>query len=796
MKNALLLVVLIACSLSVNSQQLFQIQESGSNEPIPFVKVIPNIGAPFLSDLDGYITLDPNTSFVTLKYSHFEDTTIMLMQVVGNVLYMKYGEQDVEEVVVVAGDNPAHRIMRQVIERRKENHQLKNDAFTYKSYSKFKFDLNPDALVAIPDSTIDSNLISMRETFTNQHLFMMESTSKRTFIPPYRDKEEIIAYKVSGISDPMFSTFANSFQSFSFYENQFDLFGNQYVNPIARGGINRYLFILEDTTVVNMDTTYTIFYRPKRGKNFSGMTGRLYINTNGYAIEKVIAEPYQDSTGITLRIVQEYSFIDGKKWFPTKLTTEVDLKSLSIDPKVESAYIIGRGSSYIEDVKINPEINKRGLNDNITVATADGAGELSDEEWEQYRKYEITDKEKQTYHVVDSIGKAMNFDRLLAVLKILTEGKIPLGKNINLDLQRVITFRNYEGYRFGAGLETSQNLMKNLQFGGYFGWGTRDKEWKYGGHATIHLNKKKGIRFDLRYQQDLLERGGISFHENFPLISNNLYRQFFISQMDRQRLGELAFSWDIKSNIEFKVIGNYQRLWFTQEYEYSKLSLNELDVAESGLELTWNILEKSMMIGTRKVSLGKKYPQIRIKAVRGWKGIAESDIDYLRLNTEISHTTRIGTIGKFTWKIAAAKVIGDVPLALTFNGDGTNQSWNVSVPNTFETMSAGDFYTTEQVSLFTRFMFRSIKTKATWNQPRFGFHHAIGFGNFTNRQDHQWTFETMDKGFYEAGFIFEGIYTSNFSSFGLGAFYRYGYYSSSDWKQNIVPKLVLSINLD
>ncbi|PHR20662.1 MAG: hypothetical protein COA38_19325 [Fluviicola sp.] len=796
MKNVWLLILFVTSSLLVNSQQLYQIQELGSNEPIPFVKVIPSTGAPFLSDLDGYITLDASVTFVQLNYSHFEDTMIVLSQVDGNVLHMKYGDQDIEGVVVVAGDNPAHRIMRQVINRRKANHPLKNDAFTYKSYSKFKFDLNPDALAAIPDSTTDTNLIDMRKTFLKQHLFMMESTSKRTFIPPYRDKEEILAYKVSGISDPMFSTFANSFQSFSFYENQFDLLGSQYVNPIARGGINRYLFILEDTTVVNMDTTFTIFYRPRLGKNFKGMTGHLYINTNGYAIEKVIAEPYQDSTGLTMRIVQEYSFIDGKKWFPTKLTTEVDFRSLSLDPNLKASYIIGRGSSYIEEVKINPEIDKRGLNDNIVVETAEDAGELGDEEWVRYRKYGITDKEKETYHVVDSLGKAMNFDRYLAIFKILTEGKMPLGKNINLDLKRLITFSNYEGYRLGAGLETSQKLMKNFQIGGYFGWGTRDKEWKYGGHATIHLNKKKGIRFDLRYQQDLLERGAYSFHENFPLISNNLYRQFFISQMDRQRLGELAFSWDIKANIEFKVIGNYQRLWFTQEYAYSKLSMNELDVAESGVELTWNILEKSMMIGTRKVSLGKKFPQIRLKAVKGWKGVAESDIDYLRLNAEISHVARIGTVGKFHWKIAAAKVIGDVPLVLTHNGNGTRQFWNVSVENTFETMLSGSFYTTDQVSLFTRFMFRPIVTKAKWNQPRFGLHHAIGFGKFNNREDHQWTFETMDKGYYEAGLIFDGMLTTSTISIGLGAFYRYGHYSSSDWKQNIVPKVVFSLAID
>ncbi len=792
----LLLFLFAWMSFATLAQSRYQIQELGSNAPIPFVKIYPNAGAPFLSDLDGWISISESVTEVRLSYSDYRDTTYRLASVNGTVLRMALRTQEVEEVVVVAGENPAHRIMRQVIDRRKDNHPLKNDAFTYKSYSKFKFDLNPEGLASIPENTTDTNLISMRDFFGNQHLFMMESTSKRTFIPPYRDKEEIIAYKVSGISDPIFSTFANSFQSFSFYENQFDLLGKQYVNPIARGGIDRYLFILEDTTVVNLDTTYTIFYRPRKGKNFDGMTGRMYINTNGYAIEKVIAEPYNDTTGITLRIVQEYSFENGKKWFPSKLITEMDMKGIMLDSDLKETYVIGRGSTYIDDLQINPEIDKRGMNDNVSVETAEDAGEIDDAEWDKLRKYGITEKEQETYRVVDSMGEAMNFDRWLSVFKILAEGKVPLGKYINLDLQRTLMFSNYEGYRLGTGLETSTKLIKSVQFGGYFGWGTRDKEWKYGGHSTIHLNRKKGIRFDLRYEQDIIERGGYSFHTSSPLLSNNLYRQLFINQMDRQRLGELLFSWDLKSNLELKLIGNYQRIWLTQGYTYSKLSTNEFDLAESGIELTWNILQKSMILGSQKVPIGKKYPQVRFKVVKGWKGIAESDFDYLRLNAEISHITRMSTIGKFHWKVAAAKVIGDVPLTLTHTGIGTNQFWNISVENTFETMLAGEFYTTEQVSVFTRFMFRAIHTKAKWNEPHFGLHHAMGFGNFINRQDHAWTFQTMDKGYFEAGFIFDGMLTTSTLSIGLGGFYRYGYYSSSDWKQNIVPKIVFSLLID
>jgi hypothetical protein len=111
-------------------------------------------------------------------------------------------------------------------------------------------------------------------------------------------------------------------------------------------------------------------------------------------------------------------------------------------------------------------------------------------------------------------------------------------------------------------------------------------------------------------------------------------------------------------------------------------------------------------------------------------------------------------------------------------------------------MPFGSFFTTEQVSVYTRFMFRAIKTKAKWNEPQFGLHHAFGYGRFENRAEHAWTFETMDKGYYEAGLIFNGMLVSSNLSIGLGGFYRYGQYANADWKQNVVPKIVFSLLID
>jgi len=341
--------------------------------------------------------------------------------------------------------------------------------------------------------------------------------------------------------------------------------------------------------------------------------------------------------------------------------------------------------------------------------------------------------------------------------------------------------------------------MKGVVIGGYAGWGFKDKEWKYGGHSTIHLIKRKGMKIDLVYQQDLLERGGYAFTRNgFNLIDYSLYRDFFITNMEKQRLGEVSFSTDVKSNISVRLFGNYQRIWFTENYQYSPTDAdiltpeNELDLAETGVEIQWSILEKNMMLGNKKVSLGTKFPRIKLKVIKGWKDWFESDYDYYRFNAEITHDFSWTGIGQFYWKIEGGTTVGETPLFLNQVGNGTGIQWSINALQTFETMAPSEFYSTSQIALYTHFSFRSFKTKAKWNQPKITLHHAIGYGEFSGREQHSMPFRTMDKGFKEGGLILDGVLIMNTSSFGIGGFYRYGYYSDTDWKKNIIPKISVS----
>lgn len=202
-----------------------------------------------------------------------------------------------------------------------------------------------------------------------------------------------------------------------------------------------------------------------------------------------------------------------------------------------------------------------------------------------------------------------------------------------------------------------------------------------------------------------------------------------------------------------------------------------------------------MLVGEQRISKGTVYPKIKIRAAKGLSGIYNSSFDYYRFNIELTQSFPILAAGRFNWSLTAGQTIGDVPLFLQQMANATGKAWNISVKNSFETMNPGEFYNSKQVGLFTRMDFTSIKTKAKWNEPQICLHHAIGYGEMPEKKYHSTDFRSMDKGYYEGGLILNGVITSGVTSLGIGGFYRYGYYSNSDWKKNIVPKISIAFNL-
>lgn len=779
--------------------QRIQVLETETANSIPFVKIYPFNGQPFLADIDGFFTLPADCQSFTLRMNEYVDTTFAYN--FQQQVFMRALGKSIDEVTIQPGINPAERIMELAIQNRKKNHPMSDLSFQYTSYSKLVITINPDALAAIPDTTTDSSLISMRAFFNKQYLFLMESTTEKSFEPPFREKEEITAYKVSGFTNPLFSTFASELQTFNFYENQFSIFGKTYINPLAFGGVRRYLFILEDQTINGIgDTTFTIRFRPRLGKNFDGLKGVLYINSQGYALEKVIVEPALEdkSQPVAPKVVQEYAFINQKKWFPVKLSTEVVFKSIVFEEDLKDAYAIGKGTTYIDQIKLGADLKDVHFNV-ATVVTKDDAGEKDSVHWQQTRKYELSEKEQNTYKIIDSLGKAENFEKVLSIFSTLAEGKLQTGY-IQFDLARLLNFNGYEGFRLGLGIETSNKFSKRFLVGSYVGYGFKDKQLKYGGYGTIKINKTHFVNAHIRFQDDVFERGGTSFYSlEKKLESSTYYRNLYIQNMERQRLAEIGFSAYLTPNLKIYSGINYQRIYLLDNYSIQLApSLSNLaspfEVAETVVECIWKIGDKVKYIGEKRISTGSKWPTIRAKAAFSIPSFYQSTLHYQRYAMDIYQTIPIRGTGNFTYLVSLGHLVGEVPLYLSFVAPGTGGEWNLSVANTFETVKPSSFYNTSIASNFMRFSFKKIKTGVKWTSPQVNLHHAIGFGTFDQKSEHNFNFQSFSKGYFEGGVLINNLLNISTTGLGIGCFYNYGAYSSANALANFMFKFGLTSN--
>jgi len=806
----------------VMAQRSILVVDSETEQPMPFVKIIPDIGQPFFTDIDGRSKIeDMRIASLTLSFSGYEDTVVHLSSEFQLEIRMNYRTKEIEGVVVLPGENPAHRIIRQAGENRKNNHPLGKDAFTYESYSKFVFDVDSalyQQLLAQPDEDTDSsNIGEFTKLIKTQYLFLIESASERTYIPPNRDRENIIAYKASGLKNPLFSAFAQSMQSFHFYDNRFELLGKEYFNPIALGSINRYFFILEDSTVIGSDTTFLISFRPKPNVGIETMSGMLFINSNGFAIEKVIAQPsHMSDEGFKIRITQEYKLIDGKKWFPIDLKTNVWLgnavevhdKSRDTDTtgqnKKENSSAVtieGRGTTYIKNIVLNPsDLKKRGFN-NVALSTDPKAGDKTEEYWEALRKDSISEREKNTYIVLDSLSKVHKIEMKLNGLLALTTGRIRV-KYVNLPIERILGFNLHEGYRIGLGLETSSRVMKNITVGSYIGYGIRDDDWKYGAYSTFNINRRWGLIFNMRYQQDLIHRGATQFAStNWDIRSPDLYAHFYQYRMDKQRLGEIRLTAAPFGNITVHLLGNYQRLNFTKDYLFTTKNEQQyaaMDVAETAVEMRWNIRQRILILGDIRMPQPTHFPRIKMKVTKGWNGIGRSSVDYWRLFVSINEDLKSFRFGQLSLYANASQTFGDVPLTFQQNAVGTQQNLGLVTAEVLETALPGEFFHDRQTTVITRYLFPPIGTPKGKIAPQFILHHGVGYGYMPERTatTHNTPFLTMDKGFFEGGVIFRNFVplskTLNFMKLGCGVFYRYGTYAN---KNNMVKNFVFKIDL-
>lgn len=793
-----------------------KVTDSKTKEPLAFVNIVINNSMNGgTTDIDGKFKLRSTEKirFLRLSYVGFKPLTYTVGTNAENLkIELVRAEIELGEVEILPGINPAHRIIRNAVENRENNDPERLNSFSYTSYEKVVFTVDSVApQTATPGDTVkkrselfvtigtgnghdtagkakhDSGEASISKFFSQQNLFLMENVTKRKFMAPDKNYNNVIATRMSGFKDPIFVLLTTQLQSFSFYKPFISILSSSYVNPISSGSLGKYFFKLEDTTYTGKDTVYIISFRPHRGTNFDGLKGVISISNHGWAIQNVIAEPYKKNQAIQIKIQQKYDLFEGDHWFPVQLNTDVMLQAMSIG----SHHVVAKGRSYIRDIILNPELVRREFN-HLDVEVDKSATERNEAFWNEYRVDSLTTKDKKTYEVIDSIGKKANLDKMAKSFQTLLSGRIPY-KFIDFDIRRILGFNDYEGLILGLGLHTNDKISSAFKIGGFYQYSFGISTSKYGGDASYLMSRRNDIKLRAEYYFDLIESGGVKFFDDYESILGGNFRPLLITKLDRTENENASLTFRARKYWLFNVgISRSFKRTTTNDLVLNTgnvtLLENEFHFTELSIGLKWAYGEKFVQTIHNKISLGTNYPVVWLQYSRGMKTILDGQFDYNRVDMKIRKTFKLKYLGKLTFQVSGGYIDEAIPACNLYYGAASFRSFTLYSPSSFTTMRMNEFLSNKYASLYITHDFGYLLFKGKkWFHPEFTLAQNIGFGWLDHPEryaDAPGASRSLDLGYYESGILVNKLINMGFYRLGVGAFYRWGPYSFTKTANN------------
>lgn len=803
---------LLCLATSLSGQRVLRgIVADLESEPLPFVNILINDSQTrgVSTDIDGKFSLGVTDDIHTLTFSYvgYEtrkvaiDASLSFLEV--QMKPLAYG---IEEVVVVAGENPADIVIRRAVRNRRRNHPDHLDRYQCRTYNKVVFTLTPHEeafreFIADKDTTrkyfqrYHQNMNRLIETSKKRHLFLMESVTERNFRSPDQTREVVRHNRIAGFREAEFTALANDIQPFSFYDEQLHILDKTFLNPISRGSTRQYFFHLQDSLYQGQDTIFIIQFHPRKGKNFTGLTGVLYIHSNGYAVQNVIAEP-ADTGFIQLRIEQQYVLVDSRQWFPEQLNFELHVRKYPSPFLGTKVY----GKSYVDSVLIDPPVDEKLFKSAEEVVFLEKANASTDSLWRILRREELDSLERNTYEFMDEKGMEWKLDKRLQQLEALSSGRWPLGA-IDLSLTHLLAFNEFEGTRLGLGLYTGDRISRIFTLGGYAGYGFQDRAWKYGGSLEIELAEASRTRLRFYHQKDIQEPAAADFSLSRQLVS----RRFLARRMDRVEESGLLFSSHPLKYLEMQAGLRRQTIVPFGDYQFISTSQTEAGseyrFGEAAVGLRYAFRENYVSFLGFRMPESTPFPILEAHYIRGFRGWLNGDFNYHKLLLSIDHQFSGKRVGETSYRLEAGWLSRSAPLAKLFNSSGFGRDFQfLTIGHSFQTMDRYEFLSDRFVHFFFEHNFGTLLLKSGKFQPEFSLVHNLAVGSLSEPGRHRGLdFKTLERGYLEGGLVVENLLRLNYFNvlylgLGAGAYYRYGHYALPRFGDNWAFRLALSFS--
>ncbi len=631
------------------------------------------------------------------------------------------------EVVIRAGENPAFKILRGMQRNKKKNDRKQLTAFEYDAYTKIELDVDniqekmkKRKVMQQIQGAIDSfEKIKGEDGKAIIPVFISESVSKFYYNEsPQRKKEIIQKTNIKGVGvrkDGIVSQLigGNLLANYNFYENYVPFLGKDFASPIGENWKGNYKYFLADTTEIDEHPCYIVEFDPKNPKDLV-FTGKMYVDTSTFALVQIDATIGSDANLNyidKIKIQQTLEKTTEGAWLPAKTRFLIDIKELT----QKSAGMLAK--IYIANTNFVVNKPKPTSFYDQSVETLEGASETASSEfWAKNRAEAWSAQDILASKLIDTIKNVPIVRTYIDIAEIVTSGykrynKFDIGPYISS-----FAYNNYEGLRIRAGIRTNTGFSKYLTLKGYLGYGTKDNEWKYNAQADYLLSKKHFTKVGIRYTKEL-ERMGLTpelIGENKLFYAFTRWGNKFSGAFDRKET-ELYIKTEPTKSLIVKATLTTSKFDPRFPFQFrSKPNMGSDSPLEKRftnsfvtIDLRFAKNENFIMDGNERISLGtKRIPVISFQYQHGLKGFMGGQFTYDKFSAKLHQSFRVGTLGRSEYTLEGGYIPSKLPAPLLFPHLGNEMPLYNRVA--FNTMRFFEFVSDQFVSLNYNHNFEGI----------------------------------------------------------------------------------------
>lgn len=802
MKRVLLIIFFWSSVFGYSQSKITVIDES-DKVPVSQAEILCNGKIIGKTDSQGFLEFKTQCKNIEIRASRYQKETAPVEDHMQVSLFKNSSKTTTIETVILEdkSDPRALDILKKVNQNFKENSPKSLGSYTYKSYEKVSLDIDEDSISQFNQFFNDANLfrkkrekdsinnISARQIFSKSKLFLWERAQEFLYSKKYGEKINILDNRISGLKQPIYEMIA-------LQQSNRDKIPNQ----IKQENRGLYRFFLTDTLEMDGRKNFVIRFREvnyKKKDKKRKYNGAIYIDTETYGIKKIENFSKIKNDGI---ITSTWIFYNNK-WFLSDETVRLRMSKMGMEeeenkelPKEELpkkdkrsfgtyAFLTSKYFDFKSPVEENPD-DFRGYT--FSVKNADGKS------LDLYRTDPLTERERNTYTTIDSLGKLYNIDNKAKILTGLINGQIRVGV-VDFAVDEIVNYNLYEGFRVGLKAKLNENFNPYFSPDYYFAYGFKDDKWKYGIGLDMKTTLEKQSFFRLEYYNDVTASG--EFYRrlwNFKMRMMNYGNNLNNDKYFHYRGASLSYLNDFTNGLTlvFAARRNFEEARFDYQFRNRGSAFENFNTL---FTLKFSPNSTNIMTPQGKSIIDQKYPELYFNYEQSFR-IMGGDFNYTRFDALFVHNfkTMLGTTG---FRLYGGLVLGNAPIWKNFTMNGLASpsrdiNFNLTSYLGFATLEGGKFYNDKFIAYyFTHklpFYFKSIGQ----NVSSFDFVLRGTIGDMKHPEYHQFQFKKLDHLYQEVGLEWNNFLSSYFN---LGLFYRVGYYTTPNFRQNFAIQFKLKL---